>query len=132
MKQSGIFDQVQFLQSRMDRLEVIILEQDAIIRSLRLGASQDAPQKVEPGTRTMMAIASEVASDNGLTLAELRSHSREHAIAHPRQYAFLLMQQAGFSAARIGRFFDRDHTTILHGIAAVRARMAKNGEGRAG
>ena len=124
MKPSGIFDRVRFLESRLDRLEVILLEQDKIIRAQgrALGMCENTPQNVEPGRRALIKIASEVAADNGLTMAELQSDSHAYAVAHPRQYAMMLMLDAGYSASEIGRFFRRDHTTVISGARAARAR----------
>ena len=124
MKPTGIFDRVRFLEGRLNRMEVILLEQDKIIRDQNraLGLALDAPQHVEPGKRAMVRIASDVAADNGMTLAEMRSDSRAFAVAHPRQYAMMLMWEAGYSASEIGRFFGRDHSTVASGINAARKR----------
>lgn len=124
MKPSGIFDRVRFLESRLDRLEVVILEQDKIIRAQGrlLGMREDNPLHVEPGRRALVKIASEVAADNGLTLAELQSDSHAYAVTRPRQYAMMLMIDAGYSTSEIGRFFRRDHTTVISGARAARAR----------
>lgn len=124
MKPSGIFDRVRFLESRLDRLEVVLLGQDKIIRAQGrlLGLREDNPLHVEPGRRALIKIASDAAADNGLTLAELQSDSRSYSVTRPRQYAMMLMLEAGYSASEIGRFFRRDHTTVLHGIRAAKAR----------
>lgn len=124
MKPTGIFDRVRFLESRLDRLEVVILEQDRIIRAQgrALGMREESPLYVEPGHRTLVRIASEVAADNGLTLAELKSGSRAYAVSRPRQYAMMLMMDAGYSANGIGRFFGRDHSTVISGARAAKAR----------
>ena len=120
----GVFDRMLDLEKRVSRLEDIIVRQDAIIRAQAkaLGVAQDTPARIEPGSLSLVQIASSVARDNGLTLDELRSKSRENAISHPRQHAFALMTEAGFSASRIARFFGVDHTTVCHGVKAARRR----------
>lgn len=124
MKPSGIFERVRFLEGRLDRLEIILLEQDKIIRAQcrALGLAVENPLHVEPGRRALVRIASDVAADNGLTLAELQGDSRAYTTSRPRQYAMMLMIDAGYSASEIGRFFRRDHTTVISGARAARAR----------
>lgn len=124
MKERGIFERVRFLESRLDRLEVIILEQDKLIRDQAKQLGQQSPQYVEPQTRTMARIASDIASDNNLTLEELKSRTHEWAVSHVRQYAYAEMLDAGFSASAVGRFFGRDHSTVAYGAKAARARMS--------
>lgn len=56
----------------------------------------------------------------GVTLRELLSRKRARAFSRPRQTAFWLAFRAlNKSRAQIGRAFERDHTTIIHGIAVV-------------
>lgn len=50
--------------------------------------------------------------------------TRYRRLTVPRFFAWLLMHEAGFSMPRIGADFDRDHTTIFHGINRARE-MAK-------
>ena len=127
MKGRGIFDRVRFLEARLDRMEVIILEQDKLLRSLSHGKP---PSMIEPSKRNMAEIVAEIASDNGLTLAEIRTKTQAWAISHTRQYAFAVLLDAGFSAASIGRFFGgMDHSTVIYGAEKARSR---NSEARAG
>lgn len=59
--------------------------------------------------------------------AELRGHSRVRKFALPRQMAmFISREVTGLSLPQIGRHFDRDHTTILHGCRATAARLNKH------
>ena len=118
----GIYERVQFLESRLDRLEVIILEQDRQLRALGV---DKPPSMIEPTTRRMAEIGGEIASDNGLTLVEIRRKTYAHAISHPRQYAFAVLLDAGFSSPAIARFFGGlDHSTVLKGAEKARARMS--------
>ena len=110
MKPSGIFDRVRFLESRIDRMEAIILAQDQHIRALLRGAqmTNDAPRMIEPGKLRMAEIAAEIAADNGLTLAQMKDATSAWAVSHPRQFAMMVMSDAGYSASAIGRFFTND------------------------
>lgn len=95
----------------------------------KLAAEMDALREraAEPSLKTMRDIAGIVAAANGLTIKELTGPSRNRHIAWPRQRAWLLCREKGLTLTQIGRFFRRDHTTIMAGIAA-----AKKREGAAG
>ena len=117
-----MFERVRFLEARLDRLEIIILEQDRLLRSL---GHEKPPAMIEPGKRNMAEIVCEIAGDNGLTLSEIRTATKAFAISHPRQYAFAVLMDAGFSAASIGRFFELDHSTVISGAAKARKRAGE-------
>ena len=72
--------------------------------------------------KSMLGIASAAAQSARLPLADLRGPSRARGVVWVRQDAMFLMHQAGFSTTQIGRFFHRDHSTVLHGINAARSR----------
>lgn len=129
MKPAGIFERVRFLESRIDRMEAIILAQDRHIRDLLRGAQMavDKPRMLEPGHGRMIQIAAEIAADNGLTLAEMQAKTFAWAVSHPRQHAYAVLLDSGFSAASIGRFFKVDHSTVIKGAKAARARAKDNG-----
>lgn len=125
MKHSGLFDRVRFLESRLDRLEAVLLAQDQIIRrQAKLLGLDRPPVHAAPEARDMVQIVADIANDNGLTLAEIKSKTKVAAICKPRQYAFAVLLDKGFSAAGIGRFFGMDHTTVLSGAARARAEMS--------
>jgi chromosomal replication initiation ATPase DnaA len=126
MKHTGLFDRVRFLEARLDRLEVVILEQDKIIRaqSAALGVIS-IPEHLEPEAKGMMGIVADIARDNGLTLPEIKSDSKLRAVCWPRQMAYAALLDAGFSAAGVGRFFGKDHTTVLDGAGKARERIKR-------
>lgn len=76
--------------------------------------------------RSMAEICADVAARYGVTAEALRGVSRVRTLAWPRQHAYAEMYATGrFSLPQIGRFFGwRDHTTILHGVRAHKARQA--------
>lgn len=69
-----------------------------------------------PGPPTMRGIAEGVAERYGLTLADLKSPTQAHRVAHPRQEAMALIYAEGrYSEPQIGRFLNRDASTIHYG-----------------
>ncbi len=74
----------------------------------------------------------------GLTPALFLSPCRQRTVAEARQVAMYLIRQdlcwpqgtgpharnAPFPAQRIGRLLGRDQATVLHGVAAIAARLA--------
>lgn len=84
------------------------------------------PARVEP---SMHEVARHVAQLHGLTLDQLRSSgptrrlSARH-VSRIRQWAMWQMRrQTGASYTAIGLFFDRNHTTVMHGCRVIEERM---------
>jgi chromosomal replication initiation ATPase DnaA len=75
----------------------------------------------------ILAIVEEVGQRTGFTLAELRGRDRRHEIAQARFVAMYLAREEGATGAEIGRFFDRDHTSVMHGVARIAHRIATKG-----
>jgi chromosomal replication initiator protein len=56
-----------------------------------------------------------VAAHYGITREQLKGKRRTNSVALPRQIAmFLMRRMTTLSLSEIGRFFDRDHTTVIH------------------
>lgn len=72
---------------------------------------------------SMRRIALDVAMKHEITIEELTGPKRHQRQAHPRQEAMFKMKRAGYSYSEIGRFFGRDHTTVMHGVRAHEARQ---------
>lgn len=73
----------------------------------------------------MRDIAIEVAARHSLTLADLSGRSKRRHIAIARQEAMWEVWQAtNYSFPRIGAFFKRDHTTVLHNVRVHAKRRA--------
>lgn len=62
-----------------------------------------------------------VCEGEGVTLADMKSDSRVHRLAHPRQIAmFLARDMTPHSYPAISRWFgDRDHTTVIFAYRKV-------------
>lgn len=72
-----------------------------------------APQK----PMTARAILAEVSLEHMISAKAIMSHSRMAMYTHARRVAAMRMYvELGHSFKQIGRFFKRDHTTILHMI----------------
>lgn len=69
---------------------------------------------------TIEEIQRKVAERYNIRLGEMMSKRRERSVARPRQIAmFLAKNLTTKSLPDIGRAFNRDHTTVLHGIKAI-------------
>ena len=90
------------------------------------------PPKVEfrRGAITMQAIQNAVTAYYSLAPTDLTSQRRSREIAWPRQLAMHLCKElTHHSLPNIGRAFgNRDHTTVLHALRAVKERLLKFAE----
>ena len=113
-----IWRELEVLRNRLAKLEA-----EAATRRVRRALPEAELQEVTMADRIRMRdIAQAVAQENEITLADILGQSRQRASAWPRQTVMLLASEAGFSNPQIGRFLARDHTTVLSGIRAARAR----------
>ena len=72
------------------------------------------------------AIIAKVALEHGVSAAELLSDTRWQKVAHARQHAFAAVRGMPRkpSYPQIGRWFGRDHSTVVHGVRAHEARRS--------
>lgn len=78
-----------------------------------------------PPAAMMRDIANRVAGRHSLTMADLSGRSKSRHIAIARQEAMWeVWQTTGYSFPRIGAFFKRDHTTVLHNVRVHARRRA--------
>ena len=125
-------DNVRVLEGAMTRVLAVSsllseeLSMPLVRRALdRAGAS--AAERAEPPTLT--AIQDAVCEAEGLTLDELLSPRRSTRIARARQLAMYLARElTPLSLTEIARGFNRDHTTVLHAIRTVSARLEPGSE----
>lgn len=73
----------------------------------------------------MQDIVEEISELSGVPVAEIMSRRRGvWQISRSRQYAmWLIRKRMGLSYPEIGRFFRRDHTTVIHAVRAVNRRL---------
>ena len=64
----------------------------------------------------------------GITMLDMVSDRRGHAVAHPRQVAMYLARHlTQLSLPAIGHHFgNRDHTTVMYACRVVEERIAKD------
>lgn len=68
-----------------------------------------------------------VARYYGSKLDEMLSDVRQREVAWPRQVAMYLARElTGQSYPLIGKWFHRDHSTVLHGVRQVARRAEKS------
>ncbi|PJK29309.1 helix-turn-helix domain-containing protein [Minwuia thermotolerans] len=65
----------------------------------------------------MLQVAERTAEACGVTVEAMMSEARNRETSQARHIAaYLIYRRLGKSSSQIGRFFGRDHTSILHGI----------------
>lgn len=73
----------------------------------------------------IMSVIRRVAAEHGLDEYALTGESRRHEVVVARHHAMWeCAQRKRWSFSRIGRAFNKDHTTVLNGIFRHEQRMA--------
>jgi chromosomal replication initiator protein len=91
---------------------------------MSLDHSANHKPRWSPGL-TMAQITEAFAEEHRVSVRELKSDCKRWYISRPRQALMHRLYATGrWSLPQIGRFFGRDHTTVLHGIRAHEARQA--------
>ncbi len=81
----------------------------------------------EPVSVTVDKIFTAVCRKYGVTRAELESTSRKKELTQPRHLCiYLIREVTGLSFPQIGKYFSRDHTTILASVKAIEKRCNDN------
>ncbi len=95
-----------------------------------IGGDMDSatPQIITASARSRVVqpkkVIETVASYYGIEAKDLLGKSRQKDIKTPRQVAMYLMnEELGLSTVRIGNEFQKDHTTIMHGIKVVKTEL---------
>lgn len=79
--------------------------------------------------RQAESIINDYSRASGFTVEDLCSPKRTRAIAHVRQDCMLAIRRStSLGLSQIGQFFNRDHTTVMHGIRASEKRLAGYGK----
>jgi chromosomal replication initiator protein len=78
-------------------------------------------------TPTIRDVENAVCVRFGLSRDQMQSPNRARIVSRPRQIAmFLAREMTGLSLPRIGRYFARDHTTILYAARKIARLMAQD------
>jgi hypothetical protein len=88
------------------------------------------PAEVADSTHVrVLAIQEAICTVCGVSKQDLLSSKRSSRISHARQLAmYLTRRETELSLAQIAREFNRDHTTVLHAIRSVSARLEPGSE----
>ena len=104
----------------------------AIERARRSGAEHERVRLLSmmtPAERRGLRVI-EVCVDAGVSPKDVMGTGRLAKVCRVRQRLFYDFRAEGMSLPEIGRFFGRDHTTVLHGVNAEKER--RNGMGNTG
>lgn len=64
----------------------------------------------------------------GVTVKDVMGRGRPEKVANARQLAMTLLYERGMTCSQVGRYFDRDHCTVLNGVKMTEARLLWPGE----
>ena len=102
-----------------------------VVLSLWKGAVEVADDQT-PRRARMVAVLGQVAAKHGVTPADIRGPSCVREIARARQEAMHELYALGWlSTPQVGRFLNRDHSTVVYGLKAHKARLAEHLEAQA-
>lgn len=93
----------------------------------------DMPKHLSWAERAIMKrIVAEVAARRGLAVKDIMGRRRHAWVSHPRQEAMALCSREGLPDDKVGRFFHRDRTTVIHARRAHAERAAADKAGSEG
>lgn len=75
--------------------------------------------KVLSMTKTTQELVADAAAKHGLTPQQILGHNRRRDIVRARWEAWKAARDQGWTLSKIASEFNRDHTTILHGLRAL-------------
>ena len=94
-----------------------------MIETVELLSLWRGPILLRPNAPALPRIAAEVAAKYGVTVAQLKGRGMARWISQPRQEAMARMRaETRASTTKIGQFFGRDHSTVIHACRAVAMR----------
>lgn len=118
----------------LDRLEQIAASLDAlrseVSTAIRESACLAANDVSITRREAMRRLVREVCEDAAVSEPAIYSTNRRRHVARARQAAMwrIRKEMPDLSLPQIGRFFNRDHTTVIHAIRAVEARLKEQQE----
>lgn len=83
--------------------------------------------KTGPAPRGLRLIVLETAREHGFEAAELTGRGRSRHLSYARWHGYRKAREAGYSLAQIGFAFDKDHTSVRHGLQRL-AELEATGE----
>ena len=79
--------------------------------------------------RELLGLVLDACKSFHATFDEVAGRDREPRVSRARQAVWSLLEMRGMSRSAIARAFGRDHTTVVHGIAAADKRALSAGSG---
>lgn len=67
----------------------------------------------------MRKVVLKVSEDSGVPLEDIMGDSKVPHIARARQFAMFTCIENGASSTAVGKFFNRDHTTVLYAARKI-------------
>lgn len=114
----AVFNQALTLMSDEDMLVALRLMMEAI--------DERGEKGVHIKNARIREVIEEVAQRHDIPVGLIYAQDRRKAISTVRHEAYYLVHRDfGLSYPEVGRIFDRDHTTILHGVRKHEKRMAE-------
>lgn len=99
-----------------------VVEPEPVLEPPKIISRQSLPPRIE-------TIVKQVATRRGLIVHEMLSRRQMPRYAHARQECYtLLHDELKISMNQIGVYFQRDHTSVMHGILAHKKRTQHAGE----
>ena len=108
-------------------LNGVVTQLSELRRSLkRADAEAFLRDKLPTKLVTPLTVARAVAREFGVTLPALRSSRRSQALVLPRQCAMWLSRKlCHVSYPELGTFFERQHSSVIHAVRKLEARLDK-------
>ncbi len=95
-----------------------------VTKDLALSCISDFMSASEPVAMTADKILTQIADRYEISLEDLKSTKRTKQIAMPRHIAiYLIREMTNMSFPQLGKFFGRDHTTVLNSYQTVEEKM---------
>ena len=81
-------------------------------------------EQVRNPLRPIREAFEEVASMTGVPFHHMIGPDRNKRVSHARQLGMFIARERGATLQQIGNILGRDHTTVMYGIRAEKARRA--------
>ena len=73
--------------------------------------------------RGLLFLLDEICRQHHVSREEITGRNRTRSVSLARHDLWQRLRELGFSYVEIGRLFERNHTTVLHGVRAWETQM---------
>lgn len=91
-------------------------KRERMILAYRLAKEGDGPAKTEKQMGDMRVQTRYVARKYGIPVSELVGPRKHRVYNQPRREVWARLKAKGYSLKQIGAYYNRHHTSILHGL----------------